>query len=66
MGRGTRTELRPRAGPVSPGVWRTLRRDRKIEAREKAAWPGSCRLRPDQCRIASCVAVPVIVTRFAI
>ena len=40
MGRGTRTELQPRAGPVSPGVWQTLRRSQKIEAQEQAAWPG--------------------------
>ena len=46
MGQGVRTKLRPREGPVSPGVWQTLWRGRKIEAREKVAWPGSCRLRP--------------------
>lgn len=46
MGYGARTEFRPCAGPVRPGVWHPLRRARKIEAREKAAWPGSCRLRP--------------------
>lgn len=46
MGQRARIKLLPRAGPVSPGVWQSLRRGRKIEAREKAAWPGSCRSRP--------------------
>lgn len=27
-------------------MWQALRGGRKIEAQEKAAWPGSCRLRP--------------------
>lgn len=41
-----RTASRPLAGPVSPELWQALRRDRKIEAQQKAAWPGSCCLRP--------------------
>lgn len=66
MGRGARTQLQPRAGPVSPGVWQILRRGRKIDTREKRRGREAAALDPHQCRIASCVAVPVIVRRFAI
>lgn len=67
MGRGARTELGPRAGPVCKpkcgrlsGVAGKSRPRRRRRGREAAA------LDPGQCRIVSCVAVPVIVTRFAV
>lgn len=49
----------PGCGRLS-GVTGKSRPGRRRRGREAAA------LDPDQCRIASCVAVPVIVTRFAV
>lgn len=49
----------PKCGRLS-GVAGKSRPRRRRRGREAAA------LNPDQCRIASCVAVPVIVTRFAV